>query len=255
MELLSLELRKLGLKENEVAVYLAGLELGPTSVLAIAQKTKISRPTVYVILETLKQRGFFLETKEGKKKYFLAQSPDSLLGVLKIQKRALEEKEREFVRIISALKSKYSPQEAGGMKAYKGNEGLKVVEEELTFTSSAKILLLSSEVNLKQIKKRKRIYQKIKKRLGKIDVKEICPKRIQEKTTWLERKTANLSGLDGTLILFDKALFLSSKTKQALLIENKTIIDLLKSLFLLLWRRNEARPRSGNLKRKCPLTS
>ncbi|TSC54446.1 MAG: hypothetical protein LiPW31_110, partial [Microgenomates group bacterium LiPW_31] len=42
---IELELRKLGLTEKEVGVYLAGLELGPGSIQNIAQKTGLSRPT------------------------------------------------------------------------------------------------------------------------------------------------------------------------------------------------------------------
>ena len=45
--MLNLELRKLGLKEKEVSVYLAALELGFTSVQNIAKHAGLSRPTVY----------------------------------------------------------------------------------------------------------------------------------------------------------------------------------------------------------------
>ena len=41
MEIIPLELRKLGLREKEVSVYLAGLELGPSSVQDIAKKQKL----------------------------------------------------------------------------------------------------------------------------------------------------------------------------------------------------------------------
>jgi len=41
---IELELRKLGLTEKEVRVYLVGLELGPVSVQDIAKVAQIARP-------------------------------------------------------------------------------------------------------------------------------------------------------------------------------------------------------------------
>jgi len=237
MEILPLELRKLGLSEKEVSIYLAGLELGPTSVQKIASKAKISRPTTYVVIRNLEERGLFIEIKQRKKRYYVAQSPDSILGVLRIQKRILEEKEREFVRIIAALKSKYLSSKKGIIEVYKGKEGLTALEEELSFTPSSEIFLLSSETNLKEIKKRVNLYRKIKKRLGKVKVKEIYPEELKSKSRlpWLKRKFFSFLNLKGTLILFDKVIFLPSQKKEVLLIENELIVNLFKSLFLSLW--------------------
>ena len=211
MEILALELRKLGLKEKEVRVYLAGLVLGPSSVQVIAQKAKITRPTTYEIIKTLEEKGLFVETKQRKKRYFAAQSPERILGILRIQKRELEEREREFIRIIAALESKYAPEE-GGVRRYRGKEGLKTLEEIFSFSSTPEIFI----ANLKETKRIKAIFQKIKKRLGKINLKKINVK------------------LGGTLIIFDKAIFLSSQKPEGFLIENKLMVGLLKSLFLAL---------------------
>ena len=110
---IELELRKLGLTEKEVRVYLAGLELGPSSVLNIAQKAGLARPTTYEIIKSLENKGLFAETKQKKKRYFVAQSPERILGLLRVQKKEIEEKEREFIKIISALESKYSKEKRG----------------------------------------------------------------------------------------------------------------------------------------------
>lgn len=240
MEILSLELRKLGLKEKEVEVYLAGLELGPSTILKIAQKVKITRPTVYEIIKTLEKKGLFVEKIQKRKRYFVAQSPDSLLGILRTQKRELEEKEREFIRIIAALRAKYYKKEESGIRVFKGKEGLKVLEEELLTTPSQDIYLLSSITRPKEIKERELIYQKIQKRFGKIQVKEIyCgPKQKQPPTKIFgggQRKSLSSLYFDGTLILFDKAIFIPSKKTEGILIDNPIIVNLLKSLFLSLW--------------------
>lgn len=235
---IELELRKLGLREKEVSVYLAGLELGPTSVQEIAKKAKFTRPTVYVAIKNLKEKGFFAEIKKEKKKYYLAQSPASILRVLKVKKREIEEKEREFIRIIAALESRYS-KERQGIREYKGKKGLKALEEKLSFTASSEIFVLSSKTDLREMKKRERIYQKIKKRLGKVEIKEIYPQKIKAKRAappWLKRKFSPLPGIAGTLIILsDTVIFLSSQKQEGLLIENEVIANSLRVLSKTLW--------------------
>lgn len=231
---IELELRKLGLNEKEVAAYLAGLELGPTSVQNIAKKAKISRPTTYLVIKKLKEKGFFEEISQKKKKYYLAQSPDSILSILRIKKREIEEKEREFIRIIAALEAKYS-KEKGGIKEYKGKKGLEILKERFSFTSTPLIFVLSSENSLKEIKKREEIYQKIKKRLGEIEVKEICSKKFSFRSPkWLKRKFFSRAIFKGTLILCDKIIFFPSQ-RAGLLIENKLLLNLFICLFLDFW--------------------
>jgi sugar-specific transcriptional regulator TrmB len=203
---IELELRKLGLTEKEVKIYLAGLELGPGPVQKIALATKITRPTVYEIIKKLEEKGLFAETKQKTKRFFVAQSPERILNILRTQKREIEEKEREFIRIISSLEEKYSKQE--GVRSYKGKEGLESLEEIFSFSPTSNITIVSNTKSLKF----KKAFQKIKKRLGEIKLREIK------------------KNLDGTMIIFDKIIFLPSKKQEGFLIENKLVINLIKSI-------------------------
>jgi len=198
---IELELRKLGLREKEVRIYLAGLELGPSSVQNIAQKAGLTRPTTYEILKKLKEKGLFVEAKQKEKRVFVAQSSERILGILRIQKREIEEKEREFIRIIAALEAKY-PKEKEGIKIYRGREGLKALEEILSFSSTPEILVINSKMLPISRQKREKIYQKIKKRLGEIVVKEFNAK------------------FEGSLIIFDKIIFFPLKKQEGILIES-----------------------------------
>lgn len=195
---IELELRKLGLREKEVKVYLAGLELGPSSAQNIAQKAHITRPTAYEIIKKLKEKGLYTEEKQKGKKVFIAQSPERILGLLRVQKREIEEKEREFIRIIAALESKYL-KEKEGIKVFKGKEGLKVLKEIFSFTSTPEIFIINPQLNPIAVRERKKIFQAIKKRLGRIKVKEIN------------------TNLKGSLIIFDKVIFFPSKTREGFL--------------------------------------
>jgi len=210
---IELELRKLGLGEKEVRVYLAGLELGPNPVQNIAQKAELTRPTAYEIIKKLEEKGLFAEVKKNKKRYFSAQAPESILGILRTKKREIEEKEREFIRIISALGSKYS-KEKREIKLYKGKEGLAALEEIISFSSEPEIIIVNPKMNLIKRSKLKIIFQEIKKRLGKIKINEI-----------------NINKISGALIIFDKAVYFPSKKSEGILIENETIVNLFKSIF------------------------
>jgi sugar-specific transcriptional regulator TrmB len=197
---IELELKKLGLKEKEVKVYLAGLELGPNSIKNIAEKVKIPRPTVYEIVKKLEEKGLFVETKKGKKRLFVAQSPSQILRFLRIKKREIEEKEREFTRIVSILETKYS-REKEGIRIFQGKEGKRAIIEILSLSPTPEILIVNPELNPISQRERKKIYQSIKKRLGQIKVK---------KTT--------IPGLNGSLIIFDKIAFFPAKTQKIILL-------------------------------------
>lgn len=185
---LELELRKLDLKEKEAKVYLAGLELGPSPVKLLAEKTKMTRPTVYEIIKQLEEKGLFNEAKEGKKRLFSAKSPESILGILRVKKREVEEKEREFIRIIAALEDKYSKGWAG-FKTFKGKGGLRALAEIISFTASPQIFIFNEEQCPIDWAAREKIFEAIKKRLGKIEIKKI--------------KTS----LEGSLMISGKAVF------------------------------------------------
>jgi len=196
---LELELRKLGLTEKEVKVYLTGLELGPASVQNIAVKANLTRPTTYEIIKKLEEKKLFVETGKKGKRHFSAQSPERILGILKTQKREIEEKEREFIRIISALEARYS-KEKEGIEVFKGKEGFKTLEEIISFSSVPEITIINFSKLPIAKQTLKKIFQAIKKRLGKIEIKEITMKN------------------NGSFIIFDKIIFFPPGKQKAFLI-------------------------------------
>lgn len=195
---IELEIRKLGLTEKEVKTYLAGLELGPSSVQKLAQKTGLSRPTTYEIIKKLRGKGLFAKVKGKKKRYFVAQSPERILGILRIQKKEIEEKEREFIRIIASLEARCL-KEKEEIKVFKGKEGLNALAEIISFSSVPEITIVNPKKIPIAVKERKKIYQEIKKRLGRLSIKEIN------------------SEVSGSLIIFDKTVFFSQNKKVAFL--------------------------------------
>lgn len=84
-------LKNLGLEEKEAVIYLALLELGESSVLAIAKKSGIKRPTAYVILDSLEKKGFVSKVIKGKKTLFTPQHPRKLVTEAEIHLKELRE--------------------------------------------------------------------------------------------------------------------------------------------------------------------
>ncbi len=195
---IELELRKLGLTEKEARVYLAGLELGPSSVKKIAEAAKITRPTAYETIKKLEEKKLFEESKQNKKRAFAARPPERILGILKIQKREIEEKERELARIIAALDTKESKGKKR-IETFKGPAGIKSLEEMISFSSTPNIIIINPRNLPIGTKQRKKIYRKIKKRLGKLEIKEINSK------------------ISGGLIIFDKVALFRGKKEAFLL--------------------------------------
>lgn len=217
MDIIAFELRKLGLKEKEVAIYLAALELGYSSVQKIAKQAGVSRPTAYEIINELLKKGLMRESKrkgltKGEKNLFSAESPDKLLGLLRVQKREIEEKEREFIRIISALRAKYYLTGQSEIRSFEGAEGIKVLLDDFSQSQTDEIFVLTdSSSSLKDWQHR---YPEIKKRLGGLIVKERTRKNFK-----------------GTLIIYDKIIYLpASGSPHAILIANKDIAEMLKIL-------------------------
>ncbi len=225
LEILPLELRKLGLTEKQSLVYLTALELGYTSIQKIAQKAKISRPTTYEIVKSLKQKGLISESKDKNKRYFIAESPDKLLGILRIEKKEIEEKEREFLRIISALKSKYFLGDKSEIKTYKGKAEIESLFEDFLTTQSKKIYVFINNEKIWPLKARQSAYQKITKRLGKIEI--------------LERKPIkhDIPLFPGIIIIYEKIIIIPNEKLTGILVENKILIDLIKSFFLCIWEK------------------
>src|SRR5688572_25102021 len=97
---LAKELEKIGLSENEAKVYLAGLELGSSTAQMIAAKATVSRPTTYIMIESLIKRGLMSSFQKGKKRMFVSGKPRQLLYILEQQKKAIENQTAKFKELL-----------------------------------------------------------------------------------------------------------------------------------------------------------
>src|SRR5579864_4587895 len=84
-------LKNFGLSEKEIAVYLALIELGPSSVREISTRSKVNRGTSYDILKALISSGLVSYYNKESKQYFIAEAPEKLLSAIDQKKEDLLE--------------------------------------------------------------------------------------------------------------------------------------------------------------------
>ena len=119
-------LRKVGLTENEIKIYLNLLKAGSSTAYEIGKQTGIYRVHVYDKLEQLMDKGLVTHIYKGAKKYFQATSPSKIKHYLEDKKRELETQEQAVEAILPELEAMSNlPKEDTFVEVFKGNEGLK----------------------------------------------------------------------------------------------------------------------------------
>ena len=118
-------LRDFGLEENEAAVYLASLSLGPTTVLKLANQSGVNRTTVYEIVEALEKKGLMKKEIKGLKTLFSPEHPTRL-------ENTLEQKRASLSRLLPELESKFHLKSSGStIKYYEGITAIKNLYNDL----------------------------------------------------------------------------------------------------------------------------
>lgn len=80
MEILE-ALKNIGLSEKEARVYIALLQTGRTSAYVVALRSDLKKPTVYVILDELVEKGLVSKVPRAKKKVYEAKSPEEVFAL------------------------------------------------------------------------------------------------------------------------------------------------------------------------------
>lgn len=110
MDFLIRDLVHMGLSEKEARVYVAALQLGPSVIQEIAEHAQVNRPTTYVLIESLADRGLISTTQQDNKRVFIAEAPDRLLLLLQIQRQELENRERKLSELLPKLAAVFKQQ-------------------------------------------------------------------------------------------------------------------------------------------------
>lgn len=147
MELIDFE--NLGLPKNEAKTYLALLDLNSATASEIIKKTGFHRNTVYDNLSHLIKKGLAGSMKKGKKTYFQAMPPHTLIELISEKNKKIEQERliaHKLVKEILALQTITKKKEEAMI--YQGYKGVTAVLEQLlkekhdiyAFGASAKLV-------------------------------------------------------------------------------------------------------------------
>ncbi len=231
-------LEQSGLTKKEARIYLASLELGPSSAQMIAKKAKIKRATTYDVLEALTDKGLVSTIIRSKKRYFIAEDPKRVIKIFKEKQKVLE-------GALPYLKSIYNIEEIKpAVRFYEGKEGIKAVWEEvledrkeaLAFSSAEDLfealpdyfpsfverrvkLGIPTRVILRESKRARE-----RKRLGPRELREV---RI------IPRKFV----YHAMIVIFGNkiAMFSLKKHFMAVVIESKRLTEVQRAMFEFIW--------------------
>jgi len=115
------KLKLLGFEANEARIYLAALELGPSSMWQIHQKCGVKRTTCYQIFEKFIESGVGSKTFESKHTIYSVVPPENLAVSIEHKKDEFLQSLPQFSALLSHLPSK--PE----ITLYKGIEGVRQV--------------------------------------------------------------------------------------------------------------------------------
>lgn len=123
-------LKTLGFTDSEATIYLTSIELGPAPVQDLARRAKVSRVTTYAVIESLSERGLMSSVEKGKKKLFVAESPERLVSFVHGRVREMEATLKEVESTLSELRLMQKG-EKPVVKLFEGKEALKAIEDDL----------------------------------------------------------------------------------------------------------------------------
>ncbi|OGD33402.1 hypothetical protein A2833_03270 [Candidatus Azambacteria bacterium RIFCSPHIGHO2_01_FULL_44_55] len=244
--LVEFELKKLGLSDKEIKVYLALLELGEAAVQKISQKSKVNRATTYVILEGLAKKSLVSEIEKEGKTLYGAQDPEFLFNLFKFQEREIKEKEAEFKKVLPELKAIFNlaPQKPR-VRFFEGKEGLKAIQEDILKEKNAEINEFYSSDDIHRIFDKEELNKFAQKRAAqKIKAKAFYTRAAGplesikftelNEIKYLSQKQYPLH-VD-IIIYGDKIGLISLKDPlMSVIVENKELASAMRSIFRVLW--------------------
>ncbi len=231
-----------GLSPKQSAVYLALLELGESTPLTISRLARVKRPTTYVILQELVEKGLITFITRGRGVHFRALDPSVLYEV---QESALVQL-RDSLPLLSSLAER---QKAGGskgvsdMRVYQGRSGLQQIMQD-TLTSKGEILCwVDLELVTKKFFKnywaryiRQRVAKRLRVRAIMVADQAARSFKVRDKEELRESVLIPKAQfpLHGEMNIYnDKIAILSYEEPIGVIIQNQAIADMQRSIFNL----------------------
>lgn len=239
-------LKKIGMTDNEIKIYLTLLKSGTSTAYELSQKTGIYRAHIYDKLEQLIDKGLATYIYEGAKKFFKATPPVKIKQFIEDKQKELDSQKKEINSIIPELNSMFNaPEEDTSVEVFKGKEGLKYFLKDIIKTNQEVLvtglddtkyneaLPIFMDQYFRDIRRKK-----IKERIITLKKKDIFlfDKRLAPTTEYKFLKEKDFNPTN-TFIYGNKIVIVSWGTPiTATMIKNKGIAITYKNHFEQLWK-------------------
>lgn len=229
----------LGLTERQAVVYVKALELGIFTVSDLALKSGIKRPTCYLVLDELSQKGLVSIIPGSKKIKYKAESPEIL-------KKQAETQMLVAQRLSSDLLKIFNPKSEGPtLRYFSGKKSIQGIFDDVLKVKNKEYLYIGSGQDVIDTVGKEYIDEWLKERVEK----NIVAKSIRMKSTEVmediyqtnilrELRIAPESiHIAETIFIYDNKVAIISTPKEnfGFIVENKEFASTMRSLFSALW--------------------
>lgn len=239
-------LQNLGLTEKEAMAYLALLKLGRASAASVATESGLKRPTTYVIIGELMQKGLVLKTPRTPKQLFTAKSPEEFFAEARERLNVAERALPEIIAIADKPEKKFKT------LYFEGERNVKQALSQINKRMEGKEILGFYAREPEDINPNMREFfhqwNEEGKKLG-VTLRGITPD--DPSLEWYKERQeyfgANMKYVDPKIYLSDCSIevgddfvqIFSLRYMQVILLENPDIAHSLRQIFEMVWKSRE----------------
>lgn len=242
-------LKKIGLNDNEISIYLAGLKEGQVLANFLAKRTGISRQNTYDVLDKLIKKGLVFTTGEKYKTRFTMEDPARLEFLLDKQKKEIEKIKKDLELAMPEMESLYKTDSyIPRVKFYESKEGMKNLFLDSLQCDKLEILAVVTSIEIHDVVGRDFARYYIEQRVKR----GICAKTIRlknhedyaekffhehdEQLREIRYAPESVNFTSSFFIYDDKVFFISSKRENfGFSLASEEYRDVMMGLFNVLW--------------------
>ena len=236
-------LEEIGFTPKEIEAYLVILELKTSSIFEIMSKAKVSRQSIYEILQKLLDKGLISYVIKDRKKQYYAVNPERLMDVIKEQETILKEKEANLQGLLPELLRRYNEKkEDTKFEIFVGKEGMKTAMNHCLKIGKPLYGLANEDKILDFLKYYMPQYRKKRKKLNiplMIIYGECIRKRKKKLASTKSKYLPDRYNTPTTTIIYGiyvNMLIFSEHNPIAIHIKSKEISDSFMNYFNLMWK-------------------
>ncbi len=235
-------LEKIGLTKNESAIYLALVELGPSNISKISQKTAIHRPLIYKALPSLLEKKLITQNHRQNRMIYMAEPPNRLEAIF-------DDLKIDLFEILPDLEDSYSSNEQKPkVRFLEGKDGTKRIFDDIVRSlKKGDVFYRYSSNRDGQEKKDKYVprgYRKMRdaKQLQRevITNEQTSKHKIQKLDRFVKTMPGDFGPFEHNVtevIYGNKVAFIDYNSETAMVIESKRIAEFQKHIFKMFYKK------------------